>query len=43
MVSNHPISMGIPEHMLAIYLQVFDLHSQSAHWFEDGRPNCGAT
>ena len=43
MVNNHPISMGILEHMLATYLQVFDLPSQSAHWFEDDRPNYGAT
>jgi hypothetical protein len=28
--------------MLAIYLQVSDLPSQSAHWSEDDRPNCGA-
>jgi hypothetical protein len=31
MVSNHPISVGIPEHMLATYLQVSDLLSQFAH------------
>jgi hypothetical protein len=42
-VNSHPISVGIPEHMLATYLQVSDLPSQSAHWFGDGRPNCGAT
>jgi hypothetical protein len=29
--------------MLATYLQVFDLPSQSAHWFEDDRPNYRAT
>jgi hypothetical protein len=38
----HPIFVEIPEHMPAAYLQVFDLPSQSAHWFEDARPNCGA-
>jgi hypothetical protein len=43
MVSSHPISVEIPEHTLATYLQVFDLLSQSAHWFEDGRSNCEAT
>jgi hypothetical protein len=42
MVINHPISVGTPEHMLATYLQVFDLPSQSAHWFEDDRSNYGA-
>jgi hypothetical protein len=42
MVNNHPISVGTPEHMLATYLQVFDLPSQSAHWFEDDRSNYGA-
>jgi hypothetical protein len=31
MVSSHPISLEIPEHMLATYLQVTDLPSQSAH------------
>jgi hypothetical protein len=31
MVNSHPISMEIPEHMLATYLQVSDLLSQSAH------------
>jgi hypothetical protein len=31
MVSSHPISVGIPEHMLATCLQVSDLLSQSAH------------
>jgi hypothetical protein len=31
MVSNHPISVGSPEHMLATYLQVSDLPSQSVH------------
>jgi hypothetical protein len=41
MVNNHPISVGIPEHMLATYLQVFDLPSQSAHWFVDDRLNYG--
>jgi hypothetical protein len=34
--------VGIPEHMLATYLQVFGLPSQFDHWFEDDRPNCGA-
>jgi hypothetical protein len=43
MVNSHPISVEIPEHMLATYLQVYDLLSQSAHWFGDGRPNCEAT
>jgi hypothetical protein len=43
MVSNHPISVGSPEHMLATYLQVSDLPSQSVHWFGDGRLNCEAT
>jgi hypothetical protein len=42
MVNNHPISVGIPKHMLATYLQVSDLPSQFAHWFGDGRPNCEA-
>jgi hypothetical protein len=41
MVNNHPISVGIPEHMLATYHQVSNLPSQSAHWFEDDRPNYG--
>jgi hypothetical protein len=41
MVNNRPISVGIPEHMPATYLQVFDLLSQSVHWFEDDRPNYG--
>jgi hypothetical protein len=31
MVSNHPISVGILEHMLATYLQVSDLLSHFAH------------
>jgi hypothetical protein len=31
MVNNHPISVGIPEHMLKTYLQVFDLLFQFAH------------
>jgi hypothetical protein len=43
MVNNHPISVGTPEHMLATYLRVSDLPSQSAHWFEDDRSNYGAT
>jgi hypothetical protein len=43
MVNNHPISVGILEHMLTTYLQVYDLPSQSAHWFEDDRSNYGAT
>jgi hypothetical protein len=38
----HPIFMGIPEHVPAAYLQVFGSLSQSVHWFEDDRPNCGA-
>jgi hypothetical protein len=42
-VNSHPISVGIPKHMLVAYLQVSDLPSQSAHWFVDGRPNCEAT
>jgi hypothetical protein len=43
MVRNHPISMETLEHMLATCLQVSDLPSQFAHWFEDDRPNYGAT
>jgi hypothetical protein len=43
MVNNHPISVGIPEHMPATYLRVSNLPSQSAHWFDDDRPNYGAT
>jgi hypothetical protein len=43
MVNNHPISVGIPEHMLVTCPRVFDLLFQSAHWFEDDRPNYGAT
>jgi hypothetical protein len=39
----HPISVGIPEHMPVAYLPVFGLPSQSAYWFEDDTPNCGAT
>jgi hypothetical protein len=31
MVSNHPISAEIPEHMLATCSQVSDLLSQSVH------------
>jgi hypothetical protein len=31
MVNNHPISMGIPKHMLATYLQLSDLPSQSVY------------
>jgi hypothetical protein len=42
MVNNHPISMEILEHKLATCLQVFGSLSQSAHWFEDDRPNYGA-
>jgi hypothetical protein len=42
MVNIHPISVGIPERMPATCLQVFDSLSQSAHWFEDDRPNYGA-
>jgi hypothetical protein len=42
MVNSHPISVGIPEHMLATYLQVSNLPSLSAHWFGDDWPNCGA-
>jgi hypothetical protein len=42
MESIHPIYVEIPKHMLATYLQVSDLPSQSAHWFGDGRPNCEA-
>jgi hypothetical protein len=38
----HPIFVEIPEHILAAYLQVFDLPSQSAHWFEGDRQSCGA-
>jgi hypothetical protein len=38
MANIHPISVGIPEHMPIAYLLVSDLPSQSAHWFEDGRP-----
>jgi hypothetical protein len=33
----------IPKHKPITYLQVFDLPSQSIHWFEDDRPNYGAT
>jgi hypothetical protein len=43
MVNYHPISVGIPKHKLVTFLQVFDLPSQSAHWFEDDRLNYGAT
>jgi hypothetical protein len=43
MVNNHPISVGTPEHMPATYLRVSDLSSRSSHWFEDDRPNYGAT
>jgi hypothetical protein len=43
MVNIHPISMGIPEHMLVTCLQVFGSLSQSAHWFGDDRSNCEAT
>jgi hypothetical protein len=39
----HPISVGIPEHMPIAYLPIFGSLSQSVHWFEDDRPNCGAT
>jgi hypothetical protein len=39
----HPIFVEIPEHMPVVYLPVSDLPSQSAHWFEDGRPNYGVT
>jgi hypothetical protein len=39
----HPISVGIPEHMPVAYLPIFGLPSQSAYWFEDDTPNCGAT
>jgi hypothetical protein len=42
MANSHPFSVGIPEHMLATCLQVFDLLSQSTHWFGDDRPNCEA-
>jgi hypothetical protein len=28
--------------MPVAYLQVFGSPSQSIHWFEDDRPNCGA-
>jgi hypothetical protein len=38
----HPIFVGIPEHRPVAYLPVFGLLSQSVHWFEDDRPNCGA-
>jgi hypothetical protein len=31
MVNNHPISVGILEHMLTTYPQVFDLLFQFAH------------
>jgi hypothetical protein len=41
-VNIRPISVGTPEHMPAAYLQVFGSPSQSAHLFEDDRPNCGA-
>jgi hypothetical protein len=43
MANSHPIYVGITKHMLATCLQVFDLLSQSAHWFGDDRPNCEAT
>jgi hypothetical protein len=41
-VNIHPISVETPEHMPATYLQVSDRPSQSAHLFEDDRPNSGA-
>jgi hypothetical protein len=41
MADNHPISVEIPEHMLATYLQVFDSPSQCVHLSEDDRLNCG--
>jgi hypothetical protein len=40
-VNIRPNSVGSPEHMPAVYLQVFSSPSQSAHWFEDDRSNCG--
>jgi hypothetical protein len=43
MVNSHHISMEITEHMLVTCPRVFDLLSQSAHWFEDDRLNCEAT
>jgi hypothetical protein len=43
MVNIHPICVGILERMLVTCLQVFGLLSQSAHWFEDDRPNYEAT
>jgi hypothetical protein len=43
MANSHPIYVRIPEHMLATCLQVFDLLSQSAHWFGYDRPNYEAT
>jgi hypothetical protein len=43
MVSIHPISVGILERMPVTCLQVFGSLSQSADWFEDGRPNYEAT
>jgi hypothetical protein len=39
----HPISVRSPEHMPVAYLQVSGSLSQSVHWFEDDRSNCGAT
>ena len=39
----HPILVRSPGHMPTAYLQVFGSPSQSAHWFEDDRPNYGAT
>jgi hypothetical protein len=43
MVNSHPISAEILEHMPVTCPQVFDLLFQSTHWFEDDRPNYGAT
>jgi hypothetical protein len=43
MVNSHPISAEILEHKPVTCPQVFDLLFQSTHWFEDDRPNYGAT
>jgi hypothetical protein len=43
MADIHPISVGIPGHMLAAYLQVFNSLFQFVHLFEDDMPNRGAT
>jgi hypothetical protein len=42
-VNSHPISTEILEHMPVTCPRVFDLLFQSAHRFEDDRPNYGTT